>query len=133
MLKLKKYTGVKIISYSIITLSLMLLVSMPIMILIAKSLNFKMQIFSFGFGFSIFIAVFGLVSAKGYLKKKKWSRVSLISTCVLYLAVYGIGLISFYRFNGSIIWTSIVMVCICIYGVWYLLQPESKEWVLSQK
>ena len=133
MLKLKKYAGVKIISYSIITLSLMLLVSMPIMLLIVKSHNLKMPIFGFDFGFSIFIAVFGLVSARGYLKKKKWSRVSLISTCALYLAAHVHGLISAYLFNGSIIWTSIVIVCICIYGVWYLLQPESKEWVLSQK
>jgi len=132
MLRLKKYAGVKIISYSIITLSLMMLFAMPVMFLIAKSHNYNMQRFAFDFVILIFIAVFGLVSAKGYLKKKKWSRITLIYTCAFYLAVHGIGLIVFSRFNASIRWTSIVIVCICIYGIWYLLQPEGKEWVLTK-
>jgi hypothetical protein len=132
MLKLKKYAGVKIISYSIIILSLMMLLGIPIILIFAKSHNLELQIFGFYFGFSIFIAVIGFVSAIGYLKKKKWGRISLISTCVLYLVLFGYGSITVYRFNGSVSWTSIVIVCICIYGIWYLLQPESKDWVLME-
>jgi hypothetical protein len=132
MLKLKKYAGVKIISYSIIILSLMMLLGIPIILIFAKSHNLELQIFGFYFGFSIFIAVIGFVSAIGYLTKKKWGRISLFSTCVLYVALFGYASIGVYQYTGSFGWTSIVIVCICIYGIWYLLQPEAKEWILMK-
>ena len=131
MLKLKKYTGAKIVSYCIIILSVMILAGLPIMFLFAKSQNIELPKIGMGLVFSVCLAVFGVVSATRYLKKKKWSRISLMVCCILYFATYIHGFISAFMFNGSISWSSIVAIIICLYGVWYLINSESKEWLVS--
>lgn len=78
MLALKKYTGVKIVSYSIITISLMTLAGIPILYFFARFQNLEFPEIDFDLGITIFIAAFGLFSAKGYLEKKNWSRLSLL-------------------------------------------------------
>ncbi len=127
---MKKYANVKIISYAIIGLSVVLLVGLPIMFLFAKTYNMEMPTVGPDFVFSFFLAIFGIVSATAYLKRKKWSRVSLLACCLIYIATYIVGLISAYNFNGSISWPSLVAICICLYGFWYLMNNESKEWLV---
>jgi hypothetical protein len=131
MFKLKKYTGAKIVSYCIIILSVMILAGLPIIFVFAKSQNLEMPKVGMDFVFSVCLAVFGVVSAIRYLKKKKRSRISLMVCCILYFVTYTHGLISAFRFNGSISWSSIVAIIMCLYGFWYLINSESKEWLVS--
>ena len=132
MLKLPKFTGVRIISYSILVLSLLTFIGFSVSYLLAPKMNLDLPQLGLGAIFSLSIAVVGILATIGYLKKKRWGRISLLFCCVFYFVFNTNSLIKVFQLTGSISWAIIFIQCICLYGTGYLLTAESKEW-LSDK
>jgi len=131
MISLKRYTGAKIVAYSIMTLSVMILAGLPTIFLFAIYQNLDFPQINFSFALTIIMSAFGFFSAKIYLKKKKWSRISLLVTCIIYLVTGVDAAITDYLLLGYVKWFFLIPVCFSFYGVWYLLTGESKDWLAS--
>lgn len=131
MISLKRYTGAKIVAYSIMTLSVVILAGIPTIFLFAMFQHLDIPQTNFSLALTIIMSVFGFLSAKLYLKKKKWSRISLLVTCIIYSVTGVDAAITNYQLLGHVKWVFLIPVCFSFYGVWYLLTGESKDWLTS--
>ena len=131
MISLKRHTGAKIVGYSVMTLSVMALAGLPILYIFSQFQDLEFPSFNIGFALTIFIGAFGFLSAKLFLKKKSWSRWSLLLTCILYLITFSHEVITAYLLHGDYKLFAIIPMCLSIYGVLYLLSRKSKDWLSS--